>query len=280
MSSLNLSIASPSSQPQKPEPVEEDDDEEEEESQPRGKSLGMVLLMSYASAVTIALIWVLWSNRRARENVEAEPSAAESRTDSESTSDQNRRSLARPAIGANHLVGLGETVRLGLISVTPVSVSSGAVTLVRNFGDHEKRSGGKGALKLRLRLKNLSEDSVIAPLDVALLRPRPGGDAETVIETGNEDEPYISMYSLALESEWSIQEEEFRDLEPGSGYETTIVSAPGATAKTSPAMTWRVRLQTDSGHFEDLGVRFRASEIKNPKPVPESAGDSQARKKR
>ena len=282
MSTLNLTIPSTSSRPRKPEPEAEPDEEDEEEEPPaRGKSLGMVLLMSYASAVTIALLWVLWSHHRASDTVEAQsPSASESPADSESISDQPRKSLARTAIPASQVVGLGESVRLGLISVTPVSVSSGQVTLVRNFGARERRNGGKGALKLRLRIKNLSDDTVIAPLDVAFLRQRPGDGPETEIETQNQDEPYILMYPLARESEWSIEGEDFRDLEPGGVYETTIVTAPGAVAKTSPAMTWRLRLRTDLDHSEDIGVRFRAAEIKHPKPAPDRSGDSQNRKKK
>ena len=67
------------------------------------------------------------------------------------------------------------------------------------------------------------------------------------------------MFPLAVESEWSIVGQEFRELKPGESYETVVVSAPDALDHVAPEMTWRLRLRTDINQTDDPG-----------RPVPRS----------
>src|SRR5262249_24868181 len=151
----------------------------------------------------------------------------------------------------------GQTVRLGQVEATPVAITRGRVGLERNFARRERRWGGDGALILRLRLRNVSNDTILSPLDEAFVRDRVGADPDSFIETAEEAGPVIPMFPLAVESEWSIVGQEFRELRPGEAFETVAVSAPGAAGRLAPEMTWRVRLRTDINHTDDLGVRFR-----------------------
>ena len=259
---IDLNVPREDRAPVKKVSEEEEEDEEDDEVPPRGVPLGTMLLASYASAVTIGLIWVLWTGRRLHESEEADaPVAAESREDPGARAGDSRRIAPPKPIPAEHLATLGKTVRLGQIEATPLAVTSGPVVLERTFDRKDRKPGGDNALKLRLRLKNVSKDAVIAPLDEAFLRDRPRADPDSFIETPAGGPP-VAQFPLAVESEWSIVGQEFRDLKPGEVLETVVVSAPDALARKSPEMTWRVRLRTDLNHTDDLGVRFGEKDIK------------------
>ena len=70
------------------------------------------------------------------------------------------------------------------------------------------------------------------------------------------------MFALAVESEWSIVGQVFRELKPGEAFETLVVTVPNALSQKTDEMTWRIRLRTDINHTDDLGVRFHADQIK------------------
>jgi hypothetical protein len=237
---------------------DEDDDEDDE---PRGVTWTTLLLASYASAVTIGLIWVLWTGRRVREDIGEILPAADARPDPGERASKSRRLIPPPPIAADHLARLGATVLLGHIEATPLEIKPGSVRLERDFNGKERKPGGDNALLLRLRLKNVSTDLLLAPFDEAFVRDRPEADPDSFIETG-EGLPAIAMFPLAVESEWSIPGQQFRLLKPGESLETLVVSVPDAVAKMTPEMTWRIRLRTDINHTEDLGVRFGRDDVK------------------
>ena len=171
--------------------------------------------------MTLGLVWVLWTGRRVRDFVEQEViPPADARPDPGLRADRTHRIPPPPPIDADHLTALGLPLRIGVIEATALRVSLGSVDLERAFS-REKKTGGKNALKLRIRFKNTSTDVVIAPLDEAYLRPRPRSDPESYIET-SEGGPVISLFPLALQSEWSIVGQEFRELQPGESFETLI----------------------------------------------------------
>lgn len=236
--------------------------EEDEIGPPsRGASWSIVLLASYASAVTIGLCWVLWSGRGLRETSTDEPAMVDSRPDPGRRADRARRIVARPSLPSDRILTFGQSLRLGQIEVTPVRVTSGPVLLERTLFASATEDGGANALKLHLRLKNVSIDRVLPPLDEAFLRPREPGSPDTFIET-SPGRPPIDPFPLAVESEWSIVGQDLHELGPGESVETIIVSAPEALAAMTPEMTWRLRLRTDVEHTEVLGVRFHASDVR------------------
>ena len=244
---------------------EEDEDDDGEDLPPRRSSMAFMLLLSYASAVTIGLIWVLLSNRRLRET-EEDPfptAAAETRADPGIRASGSRKMGVPPALPADHMTSLGTSIRLGDLDVTPLEITSGNVKLSRSFGEAGAREGGGGALMLKLRLKNASKDSIFAPLDEGFLRERGRGTNDSLIATS--DGQQIDMYPLAVTSEMAIVGQEFRELKPGESYETRVVSAPGSVDRASAEMTWRVRLRTGLEKTDTLGVRFKKDEIK---PAP------------
>jgi hypothetical protein len=240
--------------------------EEGDDLPPRGMSLPMALLLSYTSAVTIGLIWVLWGHRVPREPVEADPfPAADTVSDPGHRAGQSHKLTPLPPLPAGRVARLGQTLRIGSLEVTPLEIKAGPVMLRREINAAETRKGGDNALSLRLRMKNVSTDALIVPLDEAFLRERGRGIRDSFLETGPIQQ--VEMFPLAVVSEWSIVGQEFRGLRPGESYESLVVTAPDAVARVAPETTWRIRLRTDVNQNETIGVRFGEKEI-----APEEAG--------
>ena len=236
--------------------VEEADDDEDEE--PGGISLGTVLLASYASAVTLALAYVIWSHRDHGASG-PETMAADSRPDR--GADGPRALKPAAAIADDHIASIGQSIRVGGLEVTPVEVRNRPVRLVR--AGSESRGSGRtepgDALQLRLRIKNASE-SPIAPLDATLVRAPEFGPPETFLETGRGDR--IDPYPLAVASEWAISGQPLGALGPGESRETLIVSEKDVADRLDDPLTWRIPIRVSAGKVESIGVRFRSGEIR------------------
>jgi hypothetical protein len=244
--------------------AEEELDDEEYEDAPRWMAWVLPLLISYASAVTIGLAWVLITGRTLSWSEKTETDfmpPVDERPDPGKRADKSRKIEPPKPIPSTNIAPLGKSVKLGQIEVTPLEVARGPVTLQRIFNPSERKDGGGEALKLKLRLRNASSDTILFPLDEAFLRERAHNTLDSFIDTGDENKR-IDMFPLAVESEWGIVGQEFLELEPGKSYETWVVSATDPFDRQAPEMTWRVRLRTDINKTDILGVRFRADEIK------------------
>ncbi len=243
-------------------PALDPEEEYEDEDLPphRPASWPMILLGSYASAVTLGLIWVLWGNR-VRGTAEADPAPpADTRPDPGRHALASRTFVPPPPITPDRLTVLGRPLRVGALEVTPLEIVSGKVNLRRRFRSRENRSGGKDALKLKVRLRNASTDKVFTPLDEAFLRERESGNADSFIVLGAGRR--FELFPLAVESEWSIVGQDFRELGPGESTEAIIVSAPDALGLEEEELTWRIRLRTGINETDVLGVRIADHEIR------------------
>ncbi len=217
-----------------------------------GRSLGSILLTSYASALTLALVWLIWTGR-----VWQSPSGPPTiPTDSLEAVESGAflQNLSRLPI--DRRTGIGEPLRLGDLEITPLSVESREETLVSLDGKQSKAEAG--TLTLRLRLRNLSDDQEFEPLGPGFVRAPDRGLPETVLVAGDEA---IFPYPLAMQSERSIVGQDFDPLPPGSEREQIIVSAPGAVDKLAPSMTWRVRVRTAPEQTDTIGIDFQKGDV-------------------
>ena len=127
-----------------------------------------------------------------------------------------------PPIPPQNLVKLGETIRIGELEVTPLSVITTPLTLVRSIEPTTERQSEGSSLVLRLRLANVSQDQNFAPLERGMLRAPNSPLDRSYIETPKGRT--ISLYPLAADSEWSIAGQDFAEIKPGERVETIVAS--------------------------------------------------------
>jgi hypothetical protein len=228
------------------------------ELEPGGARWPLILLGSYASALTLALLWLILTGRvRGRE-----PAApATLPTDSRPDLIQAPIRSERPPIAPDRLTTIGRPIRVGSLELTPLGVRVGRVTLVHAIaGRRQTRPGGSNALSLRLRLRNLSVKDPLIPLEREDVREPDRGLPASFLETA--EVGTIDVFPLAAQSEWSIEGQSFPRLEPGEQAETVIVSEPDALGRVADPLTWRMRVHTGPDREDVIGVRFGVDEIR------------------
>lgn len=246
-------------------PSDDEFDQDYDDDSSRGASSWLLLLVaSYASAVTIGLVWVLYTHRAPRESDDADvPPAAAAKADPGRRADNSRKLTPPAPLSPDKITSLGKPLRLGGLEVTADAITTGPVELRRTISPEEDRDGGVNALKLHVRLRNISKDSVFAPLDEAFVREREPATFDSFIE--RDDGQQIDMYPLSVFSEWGIVGQKFKELKPGAILRTQVVSATDALERKSTRMTWRVRVRTGIDQTDEFGINFTASDIK-PEP--------------
>ena len=224
-----------------------------------GPNWPMVLLASYASAVTLALIWwVVLPRLRGKGEGEAfsapTPAAVGARRP-----DRSRKVEPAAPIPADRTTILGRPLRIGSLEVTPIEVARTDVKLRRTAlsGKEERKDGGAGAMALRLRLRNTSGDVVFAPLDPSFVRDRDDGLSDSFVELDGGERVYL--YPLPVDSEWSIVGQTFPELKPGETKEARVVTAADFPS-TAAGMTWRLQLRTGLKETTTIGVRVPVAE--------------------
>ena len=235
-----------------------DDDEEDDDAPPARASWPMVILGSYSSAVTLALIWVLLHPRtREPEPVPFAPAVAPIADAQPARDAEPRGHRVEPVapLPADRIARLGETLRVGALEITPVDVARRDITLRRVgvAGAAVERKGLPGTIVLRVRLRNASDDQSFAPLDPSFVRQRGSEVPPTFAEAPGGNRLY--PYPLAFESEMGIVGQDFRELRPGETRDLVIVTAPASPADANPAgLTWRLRFRTGVDQTESVGV--------------------------
>jgi hypothetical protein len=226
-----------------------------------GSSWSSILLRSYASAVTLALVWLLWTGRR------LPPSRVDLDDHRYSEPDLSRATdptevptvvEPRPLLPPQNLTSMGEPIRLGSVEVMPLGVERRVLDLLRSVDPEDWRQTPKPVLVLRVRLRNVSTDRTFSPLEVSSVRECPGIRNETFLES---ERGRVGMYPLAMESEWALAGQEFPNLAPGESTETFLATAPVAADKLGEILTWYTRLRVSPHQTDVVGVMFSESEI-------------------
>lgn len=256
--------ASPSPPPAgAPEPPTHDD--------PPARAWGRLLLGSYASAVTLACLWLLWQSRHpgpstgdSVANPRQDVTAAQS-PDTGLRGASSQRLTAPVRLPADRIIRLGQRLVVGDLEIAPLSVELAPVVLERTSLDGQRTEESKGlALRLRVRLSNRSSDAIFAPLDEGFVRePDRGLPASYVEQLNGPGRSYL--YPLPVSSEWTIVGQEFRDLRPGESFETILVSSTDLAEDPDSERRWRVKFRTGPGQGETVNVGILAA----PNPASE-----------
>jgi hypothetical protein len=250
--------------------LEQDVGDEEDADLPEpGVPWAHVLLLSYASAVTLALGWVLWGARAPRSTgsspTETRPAIAASPSQTASP----ELLEPPPSIPIENVASLGKAIRLGGVEVTPLGVFALPLELIRAIQPTENRQENEESLALQLKITSTLKFRAFAPLDATLVRDHGVRPQDPYIVTS--DEGTIRLFALAVDSEWSIRGQEFPVLQPGESAVTIIAAEPGSARRLAPEMTWRVRVRTGVYRTDMIGVRFTRDEIKHIRSVDEIA---------
>jgi hypothetical protein len=241
-------------------PVVRTEEEEVEEVEATRVSWPFLLVSSYASAVTLAICWILWTGRGlSRPDSTASPEPVPGINGSSPSQGASLTGDGLMPLPAPKVTDLGRPVRLGELEVIPRSIVRRSVDLLRLQGTAEGQRESSPTLVMTLELTNRSTTSKFSPLDPAIVRdPVPAVDQSFIEVPGGRR---IAMFRLATESEWSIQDQVFPALQPGETAETILVSEPVAMSDLAGTMTWRVKLRTETFRTDVLGIRFSVEDV-------------------
>lgn len=226
-----------------------------------GTSWTSRLLRSYASAATLALVWLLWTGRRlppARVEFDDHRFSAPDLSPPADSLEVPTVVEPSPPLPPQNLTSVGEPIRLGGVEVMPLGVVRRTLDLLRSVDPEDWRQTPKPVLVLRVRLRNVSANQTFSPLEVSSVRECPGVRNETFLES---ERGRVGMYPLAMESEWALAGQDFPSLAPGESTETFLATAPIAADKLGETLTWRTRLRVSPHQTDVVGVTFSTSEI-------------------
>jgi hypothetical protein len=218
------------------------------------------MLLVYATALTLALTWIFWTGRVHRQGEPAPPEVSRSSPDPVAkTSEPHAPAHTRPAIPAANIAQLGQTIRIGDLEVTAVSVVLASVELVRTIDPDADHRDEPDALIVTLRFRNVSPDQTFAPLEQAFVREPNAPLDRSLIETAYGAR--IGLFPLAYDSEWSIAGQDFPVLKPGESAQTMVASEPGVGSRVRDGGTWCIRLRIGPYRTDMLGIRFTGTDI-------------------
>jgi hypothetical protein len=226
-----------------------------------------VFLLSYASAVTLALTWMVMIGRSPHlsDRFATTSTATSDPAPPQKPSASRLDGKTLPLIPDENIVTLGSALRVGDLQIRPLSVALQRVELVGSIDASKYRAEESESLVLRMQLTNLSKSQRFAPLELAYIREQSSPLDRCLITTPGSRT--IGAFALDVFSEWSIVGQEARVLERGETLETIIASEPGASEQMKSDMTWRVRLRIGPFRTDVVGIRFKDHEVERDAKV-------------
>jgi hypothetical protein len=219
----------------------------------------LLLVLSYASAVSLALGWVLWTGRTLRALEPATTETRQASVESHTSPVEHVKPVPLPPVPPENQTTLGQSIRIGELEITPIAVNSAPVELVGMIEPFDYRREDTDSLLLRLRITNVSRQHPITPLDRMLIRDQASPlDRSLIVTSGKYP---IGLFPLAIDSEWLIQGQAFPELKPGETAETLIASEAITDDRLAGEMSWRVRLRTGPYRTDVLALRFTKDDV-------------------
>jgi hypothetical protein len=229
--------------------------------QTAGVSRGVfVAVLSYASAVTLALIYLLI--RMSQPN----PHQLESLPDlppPESNAFHHIREDAQMA--PHHTLRIGESRRFGNVVVTPLRVTREPLQLVHYNDPGKSKSTSAPVLKLWLEFENQSQDQTFSPLDLELmLRQEYDQENPERVLSNNfvcrasdkvRGGRLVHVYPLNPLDRWDLKDHTAgRELQPGEKKVVYIPTGEDGVSHLSGDLVWRVHFRKGLNPNSGRGV--------------------------
>jgi hypothetical protein len=218
-----------------------------------------VIVASYASAVTLALLWMLFSNRS--HQLESLPDV---RTLSEG---ELQFAAVEAVLPAGHVLALNESGRFGDVRVTPLRVTREPIDFVHYEDPSATSPPSRPVLKLWLKFENLASDVAFPPYDTALMSHRAEDREVPNVTRANTflyraDQPrtpqnVVLNYNHPVGSEWNLGDQANGPLAANAEYTTYVASAEeGVEFATSESGTliWRIQFRKGISRSDRKGV--------------------------
>lgn len=238
-----------------------------------------VIVLSYASAMTLAFGYLLYKNQfGAPHQLESLPDIVPPMKNGQVAMQLVPESAELPN---GHTLALGESRRFGNVRVTPLRVTKEPLRFEYYTGDSKKsRAPTEPVLKLWVRFENVSRDQSFSPLDRKLLLSNVA-DGKHVGEVRSnqfvirradkpKSRPRVQIYDLPADGEWDF--EGFRApprLSPGETWDTYIPTTVEGLKQLEGNLVWRVHFrkgyhpQSNNGVTTLFEVRFNSNQIEN-----------------
>jgi len=230
-----------------------------ESQQSAGKTISwnlFILVLSYASAVTLALIYLLMTNRAHQ---------LESLPDVKLPGKAFRIIPEGAALPSGHALQIGESQQFGNVLVTVTQITREPLVLEHFSGDARKNITRESVIKLWLKLKNISQNQVFSPLDEHLLLSRATDPKTNLIRANNfvcqttqkkKSGNLVYVFDLPESSGFHFAGmDAFPPLEPGEEMEFYIPTTEDNLDDLKGKLVWRVHIRK--------GLHERIAEDKN-----------------
>lgn len=237
-----------------------------------------VIVASYASAVTIALVWLLMNQQS---------HSLESLPDVRTLADDELVFAGLNAVlPPGHVLKLGESRRFGDIKVTAVRVTREPIEF-EHFQNQELKPLPPTApvLKLWLEFENVGSTASFPPFDVALMTKRVPDSKNGSLDRTNtflarEDEARtldsVSLnYNHLPDSEWNLSGQAAAPLSPGSKCLTYIAGNEADVErliKEPGTLNWRVQIRKGINASSKRGVTTLVDVVFSTKDVGADPG--------
>lgn len=240
----------------------------------RQKFLTMLLIIvgSYASAVSIVLAYLL---------IRGQSSRLESLPDLEPPRGKNGEiswtyNPPKNEVASGHVLKLGQSRRFGNVRVTPLKVTRGHVKFEHYSGRAEMTIEPKKILKLWVKFENVSSNQIFSPVDSYTLFTRRSINLGEFIQANGfvareadrrQGKSLFYIYELSTTSEFKMAGQNLgQQLEPGENLETFIPSEEAARDLQGD-LVWRFQFRkgynpkSKRGVTTLIDVRFNSKDI-------------------
>ena len=242
----------------------------------RQKLLMLLLLIvgSYASAITIVLIYLLAVGRthQLESLPDLKPPMKKGEVAATFYSPKND-------LPEGHVLKLGQSQRFGSVRVTPVKVTRGPVKFEHYSGKSAlERSDTQPLLKLWLKFENVSRDQIFSPLDELLIFKRSTQNLGEKVFANNflvaaENRKLLKsifhVYDMPTHSEFAMIGHKLdTELPPGETWQTFVPSEEEAV-ELKGDLVWRVQIRkgyhpkSRRGVTTLIDVQFNSQDISN-----------------